>query len=87
MKRGGAVAHAARLELQGPPLDGMAAVLVQKWMSVQLGRGEGALSWSTLRDFTEITGERLKPDEAQAVIRIDHAYLAALRKPKPGGQT
>ncbi|WP_412545823.1 hypothetical protein [Maricaulis sp. MIT060901] len=56
-------------------------------MSVQLGRGEGALSWSTLKDFTQITGERLKPDEAQAVIRIDHAYLAALRKPKPGGQT
>lgn len=79
------VGRICRKELEGPPLIGAEKALISRWHQVQLGRGEGALSWTSLVHFTDITGEKLRPGEAEALLQIDHTYRAEVLRPAKKG--
>jgi len=79
------VGAACRAELTGPRLNAVDEAAIARWRHVQIGRGEGALSWTALAHFQDVTGERLKPGEAEAILEIDHTYLAEVTRPARKG--
>lgn len=88
----------ARAELQGPPLPELAAEVWSWFRSLRRraatnGFGPGALTWTDLVHWQQVTGERPWRWQVQWILDLDEHYLQARvakpqqqQQPKPPGR-
>ncbi|MAO65046.1 MAG: hypothetical protein CL666_08600 [Balneola sp.] len=62
-------------EIEGKPFPGIVAHVWEWFLDLSAGRGQGGISYTEIKSWMELTGNRPTPFEIRLIKRIDIAYL------------